>query len=128
MMRIVPAAVDLLLILVFAVIGRASHARGLEPLGVLETAWPFLVAGLVAWIVVNLLDDDGFGIRSALIVWLVTVTVGLGLRIVSRGGAAVAFVLVTAGVLAAFLFGWRLVSWLVRRRKQSQASESVPLS
>lgn len=128
MMRIVPAAVDLLLILVFALIGRASHQQGLDPLGVLTTAWPFLAAALVAWVVLNLLDDDGFGLRSALVVWLVTLTVGMGLRIVTGGGAALAFVLVAAGVLFAFLFGWRLALWLVRRRKQSHASAAVPLS
>ena len=41
------AAIDALLVLVFATIGRASHEHSLDVLGVLETAWPFLV-GLAA--------------------------------------------------------------------------------
>lgn len=126
MMRIVPAGVDLLLVLVFAVIGRLSH--GLDPLAVLETAWPFLVACLFGWVVLNLLDDDGYGPRAALVIWLVTLLAGLGLRIISGGGAAPAFVLVTAGVLAALLAGWRLVAWLLRRRRNPQSSTAASVA
>ncbi|MCC2592948.1 DUF3054 domain-containing protein [Tessaracoccus sp. OS52] len=119
MMRIVPAAIDLFLVLVFAVIGRATHANGLSFLGILETAWPFLLACLFGWVVLNLLDDDGFGLRAALVVWLVTVLGGMGLRIVVGGGAAMAFVVVATLVLAAFLFGWRLGYRLLKGRSQS---------
>lgn len=45
-MRYLPAVVvDAVFVLVFAVIGRASHEE--DPLGFLMTAWPFLVALLV---------------------------------------------------------------------------------
>lgn len=126
MMRIVPAAVDLLLVLVFAVIGRATHSGGLSPLGVLETGWPFLMACLFGWVVVNLLDDDGFGPRAALVVWLVTLLGGMGLRILVGAGTALPFVVVATLTLAAALFGWRLVAWLVRRRRpQSSAAASA---
>ena len=60
MMRIVPAAIDLLLVLVFAIIGRATHEGGLSFVGSFVTAWPFLVAALFGWAVLNLLDDDGY--------------------------------------------------------------------
>ncbi len=36
---------DLVLVLVFAIIGRASHGEALTPVGILVTGWPFLVAG-----------------------------------------------------------------------------------
>lgn len=127
MMRIVPAAFDLLLVLVFATIGRATHGGDLTPLGILETAWPFVVACLFGWVVVNLLDDDGFGFRSALVVWLVTLLGGMGLRILAGGGAALPFVLVATLVLAAALFGWRLVAGLVRRGG-AQSSAAAPSS
>lgn len=128
MMRIVPAAVDLLLVLVFAIIGRATHEGGLGPLEVLGTAWPFLAACLGGWVVLNLLDDDGFGMRAALVVWLVTVLAGMGLRILSGGGAAPAFVLVATLFLGASLFGWRLVSALVRRRGNQSSTPSAAVS
>lgn len=127
-MRIIPALIDLALVIVFALIGRASHDRTPGFLGLLETAWPFLIACLLGWLVVTLLEDGGFGLRAAGVIWLVTVVGGLGLRILAGGGAAVPFILVAAGVLAAFLWGWRLVVWLVRRVRQSGASEAVPLS
>lgn len=129
MMRIIPAAFDLLLVLVFATIGRATHDSGLSPIGVLETAWPFVAGCLAAWVVLNLLDDDGFGLRAAFVVWLVTLLVGMGLRILVGGGAAPAFVLVATLFLGATLFGWRLVSKLVRRRgTQSPATSSAAAS
>src|SRR5699024_8768575 len=85
------------------------------------------VACLFGWVVVNLLDDDGFGFRSALVVWLVTLLGGMGLRILAGGGAALPFVLVATLVLAAALFGWRLVAGLVRRGG-AQSSAAVPSS
>lgn len=126
MMRIVPAGFDLLFVLVFALVGRATHSGDVSPLGVLSTAWPFLVACLFGWAVLNLLADDGFGMRAAVVVWLVTLLGGMGIRIVAGGGAALPFVVVATLVLAAALFGWRLVARLVRRRgRQSSASASA---
>ena len=118
MVRILPAVIDLVLVVLFAVIGRASHAEGLTPLGIAQTGWPFLVACLVAWIVVNLLADNGYGPRAALVIWLVTVLGGMGLRIVSGETAEAAFVIVATLVLFSAFFGWRLVARVLGRKKQ----------
>lgn len=121
MVRILPAAIDLVLVVIFAVVGRASHAESLSVAGVAQTAWPFLVACLIGWVVVSLLDDSGYGPRAALVVWLVTVLTGMGLRIVAGDTAELPFVLVATGFLFSAFFGWRLVARLVRRRQAAHA-------
>lgn len=123
MIRIRPAAIDLILVLVFAIAGRASHSESLDLAEIVSTALPFLLACLLAWLVLALLDDDGRGLRAAVVVWLVTVVVGMGFRITLGGQAAVPFILVASGTLALLFGGWRLVWWLVlRRRAQSAAA------
>ena len=42
-------ALDTALVIVFAVIGRSSHAEGLDVAGVWGTAWPFLTGLAVGW-------------------------------------------------------------------------------
>ena len=122
MVRILPAIIDLAFVVLFALVGRASHAEGLTIPGIAETAWPFLVACLFAWIVVGLLDDNGYGPRAALVIWLVTVLAGMGLRIVAGSTAEIAFVIVATLVLFSSFFGWRLVARFVRGRKQAGAT------
>lgn len=119
MVRILPAVIDLVFVVIFAIVGRASHAESLSPLGIAQTAWPFVVACLFGWVVVNLLDDTGYGPRAALVVWLVTVLAGMGLRITAGGTAELAFVLVAAAFLFSAFFGWRLVLRLVRGRQRT---------
>lgn len=115
MIRILPAGIDLVLVLIFSILGRASHSEALTPAGVAATAWPFLVACLFAWVVVSLLDDDGYGARAALVVWLVTVLGGLGLRILGGDTAAWPFVLVATGSLALLFSSWRMLRHLLQR-------------
>jgi Protein of unknown function (DUF3054) len=103
---------DVFLVLVFVVIGRASHHAG-DGAGVAGTAWPFL-AGLAigevatrAWRRPVALWPTGVG------VWLATVGAGQLLRVISGQGADVAFIIVSAAFLGLFLLGWRLAAWLV---------------
>ncbi|MGV8845531.1 DUF3054 domain-containing protein [Tessaracoccus sp.] len=121
MVRILPATIDLVLVVLFAIVGRSSHAEGLNIPGIAQTAWPFLAACLLGWIVVGLLDDHGYGPRAALVIWLVTVLGGMGLRILAGDTAEMPFVVVATLVLFSSFFGWRLVALLVRRRAHSSA-------
>lgn len=121
MVRILPALIDLVLVVIFAVVGRSSHSEALTLAGIAQTAWPFLAACLLGWVVVGLLDDDGYGPRSALVVWLVTVLAGMGLRIVGGETAELPFVLVATTFLFSAFFGWRLVARLVRGRRTASA-------
>ncbi|MDR6140574.1 hypothetical protein QE375_000128 [Microbacterium foliorum] len=117
-MRFVPAfIVDAVLVLVFAVIGRASH--GESPGGFLITAWPFIVALLVGHVVAALLPARPrrpWSLGWGAVVWLVTVAGGLLLRVATGDTAQIAFIIVATLVLGVFLLGWRAAAALLRRR------------
>lgn len=108
---IVSAAVDALLVLVFVVIGRASHRENL--LGTLTTLWPFLVGLTAGWLVARAWRSPRRIVVTGLIVWAVTVILGMVLRVVSAQGIEPSFVIVASVVLAVFLLGWRAGSVLV---------------
>lgn len=118
-MRYLPALIlDAVFVLVFAVIGRASHDE--DAAGFLLTAWPFLAALVVGHLVAALLPTRPRRPWSAAwgaVVWVVTVIGGMLLRVASGATAQVAFIVVATLVLGVFLVGWRLVAALVRRRR-----------
>jgi hypothetical protein len=106
--RAAPALVlDVLSVLLFATIGRASHAEGLTVGGVLGVAWPFLTALAVGWGLVRTRGAWPLTVAAAVPVWLVTAFLGLALRVASGGGFAWSFGVVTLVVLGLFLVGWR---------------------
>jgi FtsH-binding integral membrane protein len=106
---------DVCCVLVFVVIGRASHTEGETLAGIVSTGWPFL-CGLAAGWVVSRAWRYPFALRPAgLPVWLVTVALGMVLRVVSGQGIAAAFVVVALAFLGLFLLGWRLLARLVSR-------------
>lgn len=105
--------VDILLVAIFALVGRASHSESLTPRGVLATAWPFLVALLVAWAVMLIRKREHLGVGAGIYVWLITWVGGLALRVISGDTAAVAFIVVAGLVLGLFLVGWRLINCAV---------------
>lgn len=107
--------IDLVLVLVFAVIGRASHGEALSLSGIATTAWPFLVGCLVGSLVAVLAMRVTW-LTEGLVVWLVTVLVGMVLRSLSGGGMAAGFLVVATVVLAAFLIGWRAIASRLPRR------------
>ncbi|MGR4010665.1 DUF3054 domain-containing protein [Leucobacter sp. 1207-22] len=111
------ALLDVVLVLIFAALGRNSHAREATALGLLETAWPFLAGLLAMWLVTRAWRAPGDVIRVGLPVWTGTVFIGMILRAVTGSGTAFAFVLVTTATLCVFLVGWRLISALIRRRR-----------
>lgn len=104
---------DVLLIVLFASLGRRTHESGMGPAGILWTALPFLIA----WAVVTLATRRSWARLwpAGVAVWLVTVTGGLLLRVLFGDTAALSFQLVTAGVLGVFLLGRRLVTTLLLR-------------
>ncbi|WP_305092828.1 DUF3054 domain-containing protein [Prescottella sp. R16] len=121
MKKYVPAAVvDVLLVLAFATAGRRSHEEGLDVVGILTTAWPFLTGAAVGWLGTFLLYRDKFDARlvvpTGVLVWASALVVGMVLRVVSGQGTAFSFILVAASVLALFLVGWRALYRLVSRQ------------
>ena len=95
--------IDLLLIGVFAVIGRLSHYGTLTAGGWWATAWPFLVGALLAWAVLRATRRPPAAIGSGVVVWLGALVGGMVLRQVSGQGTATAFVVVATLVLGALL-------------------------
>jgi hypothetical protein len=101
---------DVLVVLAFVVIGRASHHDGESLAGVASTAWPFL-AGLAAGELASRAWRRPFAvIPTGIGVWLATVAGGQVLRIISGQGTEFAFVVVSAAFLGLFLLGWRVAA------------------
>jgi len=106
-------AVDLLAVLVFAAIGRRSHAEGLTAVGAAVTAWPFAAGTLIGWAACRGWRAPTSVLRTGVPVWLATVAMGMLLRRLTGEGTAASFVLVATVVLAVLLLGWRAAA---RRR------------
>lgn len=117
MHRAVRIVIDAVLVVIFAALGRASHAEGLDLEGLTRTAMPFLGAALLVWIFIVLTNRRFTPLREGLVVWAATVALGMLFRLMVGDGTDPAFVAVATGVLAAFLIGWRAIWWLVTRRR-----------
>jgi len=101
---------DLVWVLVFGVIGRLSHGETADPLGVLSTAWPFLVALIgVSWVMIGLKRPTD-QLRNGAIVWAGTLGFGMWIRASSGQGVQVSFVIVAGTFLALGMMGWRLLT------------------
>lgn len=118
-------AADIVLVIVFAALGLASHEGAVDPAGLVRVAWPFAVALLAGWLALRVWTDPSAPVRKGLPLWAMTALGGLALRVITGGGAAIPFVVVTAIVLLVFLVGWRLAvhalrSARARRRPSAQ--------
>ena len=108
-------------VLVFVIIGRASHTKGESLAGIASTAWPFLAGLAGGWLAARAwrrplgLWPAGAG------AWLGAVALGMVLRVVSGQGTAFAFILVALAFLGLFLLGWRLLVRLGASRFASRA-------
>src|SRR5215472_1093278 len=101
---------DVFFVLVFVVIGRASHHAGGSVAGVVSTAWPFL-AGLAIGEVATRSWRRPFAlVPTGMGVWLATVVIGQALRVAAGQGTEVTFIFVSAAFLGLLLLGWRLAA------------------
>lgn len=124
-------ALDAVLVVAFAAIGRASHDSAAFGIGLVTTAWPFLVALLVGWLATRAWRAPAAPVRTGLGVWVLTVAGGMVLRALSGQGPAVPFIIVATLTLLVMLVGWRVVAALVsrtRRARSSQTSPSAPVA
>lgn len=115
MRRPVVLIIDLVAVIVFAGVGRASHDENILT-GLARTAWPFLVACLVAWALVLAFGLAPRSPRGFLVIWPITALGGLLLRAVSGTSAPWLFWIVATFFLGVFLGGWRLIAHLIARR------------
>ncbi len=106
--RALASVADLLCVVAFAIIGRASHAEALDPGGVMTTLAPFWVGFLLGWGIITAQYRSGFEVSDGVIVAAVTVSAGMTLRALLGGGVQLAFVLVASVFLLTALVAWRL--------------------
>jgi hypothetical protein len=109
-------ALDAVLVVAFAATGRATHDGDVWS-GLAVTAWPFLAALVVGWLITRAWRAPSAPVRVGIGVWLITVVGGMLLRALSGQGTAIAFVIVATATLFAALVGWRFVAALVRRSR-----------
>lgn len=111
--------VDVVAVLVFAAIGRASHAEGAA--GVLVTAAPFLGGALVGALVGRTWRAS-LTWRSGVFTWIGAAAIGLALRFAATGRLPPSFALVATVALGVLILGWRGVGHLIvgagRRRRR----------
>jgi hypothetical protein len=110
------AVVDVVLVAVFVLIGRAGHREPISTAEFLVTFWPFAVALAAGWLAVRAWRAPFAIGRTGLPLWPLTVGLGMVLRIVSGQGVGWPFVLVATIVLGAFLLGWRVLLEALERR------------
>ncbi len=103
------AAVDVGAVLLFVIIGRASHNHGESPAGIASTLWPFACGLAAGWLLLRLARRPPASLASGVAVCVATVAVGMVLRVVAGQGTAAAFIGVAAGFLGAAMVGGRLL-------------------
>jgi Na+/proline symporter len=113
---VLAAVADVLAVLVFAAVGRDSHAEAMNLAGLSGTAAPFLAGLLVSWLAGRTWRAPT-RMRTGAVVWVGTTVVGLALRAAVTHRLPPTFVLVTAISLAVLLFGWRAVALAVTRAR-----------
>jgi len=115
------AAIDVVLVVVFVLIGRRNHHEGFVLLGTVTTLWPFLAGLVVGWLAMRAWRSPTRVVWTGIGIWIATVGVGMALRAVSGQGTAVSFVVVATLVLGLFLIGWRALTLLAVRRRPVMA-------
>jgi hypothetical protein len=109
MRRAAVLAVDVVLLVGFAAIGRQAHDKGSALGTTLAVAWPFVAAWLAfAW------QPRILSPRAGL-TWVAAWPLALGLRALSGRGDAPAFAVVLLVIPLVALTGWRGAARLVSR-------------
>jgi hypothetical protein len=115
-------AADLVAVVVFAAVGRMTHARPDDLLGLAGTAAPFAIGVVVAW-VTPVVRAQPLGLRAGLVAWAGAAVLGLALRAAFTGQLPVSFAVVATLSLGVLLLGWRgataAVAYVGRRRALS---------
>lgn len=109
-------AADIACVVLFATIGRRSHAEGLTLAGIAETAWPFLTGTGTGWLLSRGWQRPASLAPTGLAVWACTVVVGMLLRKATSAGTAVSFIVVASTATALLLLGWRGAVQVAARR------------
>lgn len=115
-------AVDVVLVLIFAWSGRGSHQQSLSFIGVLQTAAPFLLALAILTLLSRPWVNHSRIWPTGILIWIGTVALGMALRVLFGGTAAVPFIVVATIVLGVFLVGRRVATTFLARRTARSVS------
>ena len=107
--------VDLILVVLFTIVGHYTHSHNFDPEGLMTTAWPFVAALILAWLLAAVWDRPISPLATGTGVWAITVLVGLVLRGVTGAGGEpgtvpVSFMIVAASLNLITLVGWRIIA------------------
>ena len=120
MRPVVAFVVDVVVVVIFVVLGRGSHDEGEAVTGTLKVVAPFLVALTAGWLCGGWLTgrrwwQQPLDLRFGVWLWGWTLVGGMLLRrLVFDRGTALAFVIVAALFLSLFLIGWRALAHRLR--------------
>jgi hypothetical protein len=114
----IAAAIDAGVVTAFVAIGRRNHDEDPGVIGLLSTAAPFLVGLVVGWLVAKAWSDP-MPIRKGLIIWPITVVVGMIGRRLTDEGTAPSFVIVATVFLGVTLIGWRAASLAIVAKRHT---------
>jgi len=103
-------AVDLVLVVAFVLIGHFQHYRSFDPGAILTTAWPFLAALALGWLLTRVWQKPLSPLTTGTGIWAITVLVGLALRAIGGVSVAEPFLIVATGLNFVTLVGWRLIA------------------
>jgi hypothetical protein len=106
---------DIVSVIVFAAVGRASHDESADVLGLLATAAPFGLGLLAAW-ATPVVRARPAGLVAGLVVWAGTAAIGLLVRLAFLDRLPLTFAVVATVSLAVLLLGWRGLAALVAHR------------
>ena len=101
---------DIACLVVFATIGRRTHAEGLTLIGIADTAWPFVAGAVAGWLLVRGWRRPTAIAPTGVTVWACTVVVAMMLRRVTGEGTALSFVVVAALATGTLMLGWRAIA------------------
>jgi hypothetical protein len=126
------AVIDVVLLVLFALIGRVSHGEGLTPWTLWVTAYPFLAGWAIAYVTSGAWSRPLAIWPTGVVAWILTVFVGMVIRVASGQGVEdgnpvpLSFLIVATVVTGVFLLGWRLVLRPVVRRAERRARPVEP--
>lgn len=106
---------DVVAVIVFAAVGRASHNESADLLGLVGTAAPFAVGLAAAW-AMPIVRARPAGLRAGVAVLAGTAVVGLLVRFAFLDRLPLSFAIVAIVSLGVLLLGWRGLSALVANR------------
>ncbi len=102
--------VDIFVVVLFVAIGRRNHDESPGISGLADTAAPFVIGLVIAWLAAQVWKQPTAR-RTGLITWVLTVAIGMACRrVFFDEGTAMSFVIVASVFLGTFLNGWRALA------------------